>query len=371
MQLPDESDKAVAVVVPVYNRLDLLRDTVESLRSQTLASSEFILVDDRSDPNVREYLNALPLEDTRFRVLHKPEELPRGCQSSRNIGLDAVTAQSVVFLDSDDLLAPSALEDRYAVLCDHSVSDIVVGRQAVFGRDGIKWVNLPHPGGSDLDRLLDVAGRIDVPWVNGGVLIRTSALRKNNIRWRSEFHWDDVAFHFECLLAGLQVHSMELDGAPDSWWRLHEKERYGSVLFSPDGIRNAAAMLAWMRTSLNQKTQLSAGRAHALSRSFFHFCVVLPLDQGNDALALEMIDWAEEDGLVTGRDATRMRAFRSARMTSRISSRVSAVAERIAKDTWMKEFIAESDSTFCSVTPVTSEAASSLQMILHRSAQVS
>ena len=371
MPLPERSDKAVAVVVPVYNRLDLLRDTVESLRSQTLASSEFILVDDRSDENVQEYLKTLPLEDNRFRVLHKPADQPRGCQSSRNMGLDAVTARSVVFLDSDDLLHPACLEERYQALCDDESNDIVVGRQATFGRDGIKWVNLPRPGASDLDRFLDVAGRIDVPWVNGGVLIRTSALRNNSVRWRSEFHWDDVAFHFECLISGMRVTTMDSDGAPDSWWRLHDDERYGSVLFSSDGIRNAATMLAWMRTSLNEKAQLTAGRSHALSRSFFHFCVVLPLDQGKDALALEMIEHAEGDGLVNGRDATRMRAFRSARLTNRVSSRVSAVAERIAKDTWMKEFIARSESTFCSVTPETSDAASSLQMILHRSAHVS
>jgi glycosyltransferase involved in cell wall biosynthesis len=40
---------AVAVIVPVFNRLELLRQTVASLRAQTMARAEFILVDDRSD----------------------------------------------------------------------------------------------------------------------------------------------------------------------------------------------------------------------------------------------------------------------------------------------------------------------------------
>ncbi len=345
--MSDETGKAVAVVVPVYNRLELLRDTIESLRAQTLDSAEFLLVDDRSDGVTAEYLDSLPAADSRFRVLRKPGGIPRGCQSSRNIGLDAARATSIVFLDSDDLLAPRCLEERYAVLEASRGVDIVVGRQAIFSGGAIRWVNLACPGVSELDRFLNMAGRIDVPWVNGGVLIRTAALHESGIRWREEFHWDDVAFHFECLVAGMRASTMGVGGAPDSCYRRQEGEGYGSILFTAAGIRNAAAMFRWMSGALNSSGKLTAARSHALARSFFHFCVVQPLDNGIPALAGELILEAEKHRLVGHADGARMRAYRASRLTRRVSSRASEFAERFARRTWMRDFFAGSASTFC------------------------
>ena len=80
----------VSVIVPVFNRLVLLKATVGSLVSQTLMESEFLLVDDNSQPDVWEYLQELPQIDQRFKVLRKPEHIERGCQSSRNLGLSLV-----------------------------------------------------------------------------------------------------------------------------------------------------------------------------------------------------------------------------------------------------------------------------------------
>ena len=364
MQLPEVSEKAVAVIVPIYNRLDLLRATIESLRAQTLESAEFILVDDRSDAGVWNYLESLPLEDARFRVIRKPEALPRGCQSSRNIGLDAATASSVVFLDSDDLIAPRCLEDRYAHLTEEPTTDIVVGRQALFSSAGIRWVNVPRQDASNLDRFLDMAGRIDVPWINGGAMIRTSALRARGIRWRVEYHWDDVAFHFDCLVAGMRVRWMDFDSAPDSWYRSHDDDRYGAVLSSVDGIRNAARMFTWMGNTMRSRGELTDERSRSLSRSFFHFCVIQPIDQGHPSLASDLIAQAESDALVSTSDAARMRAYRSARLTNRVSSRMSAAADRFARETWVKELISESPATFCSIAPEAPDTESSLRSLL-------
>ena len=364
MQLPEVSEKAVAVIVPVYNRLDLLRATIESLRSQTMANAEFIIVDDRSDDSVWRYLSSLPFEDSRFRVFRKPDELPRGCQSSRNLGLDAASASSVVFLDSDDLIAPRCLEERHALLSEDRAIDIVVGRQALFSSAGVRWINLPVQDASNLDRFLDMGGRIDVPWINGGALIRTAALREHGIRWRPEFHWDDVAFHFDCLLAGMRVRWMDLDTTPDSWYRSHDDNRYGAVLSSPDGIRNAARMFSWMRNSLRSHGELTDVRSRSLSRSFFHLCVVYLIDQGNALLSAELIAQAESAALVSTSEAARMRAYRSVRLTNRISSRVSAAADRVARSTWVKDLISTSPSTFCTIAPDAPDAETSLRSLL-------
>lgn len=351
---------SVAVVVPVFNRLDLLRATVGSLRAQTLETAEFILVDDRSDEEVWDYLERLPGEDPRFRVLRKPDELARGCQVSRNIGLDEARADSILFLDSDDLLTPKCLEERQAVMAGNPETDIVVGRQAILYTDStVRWVNVPRPGISDVDRFVELAGCIDVPWVNGGVLIRMRPLRAAGIRWRPEFTWDDVAFHFECLTAGMRPLAMRLDGPPDSFYRSHDGNRYGSALFTPDGIRNAGGMLSWMVGSLKANGLMTPHRAVALARSFFHFCVRLPIDLGNHALAGDLIDDAARTGLISRGDARWMRVYRAGRVLSRPFGRARHYSDQFARRVWMRRFFSASASTFCTVPPAHSDVVDS------------
>ena len=92
----------VSVVVPVFNRLRLLKDTVESLRSQTMQSAEFLLVDDESESDTFEYLTSLPVADRRFRIIRKPEGVARCGQTSRNWGLQQATARAIMFIYSDE-----------------------------------------------------------------------------------------------------------------------------------------------------------------------------------------------------------------------------------------------------------------------------
>ncbi|MBA2708245.1 MAG: glycosyltransferase family 2 protein [Gemmatimonadaceae bacterium] len=274
---------AIAVVVPVFNRMEFLEATVASLRAQTMNNAEFILVDDRSELHFWRYLESLPGQDRRFRILRKPDHIPRGCQSSRNIGLDACGAKAVMFLDSDDLIGAECLEDRHAMVESNPDADLVVGPQAMFTHPAgpLRWVNVPRPGVSELDRFLDVAGPLDVPWVNGGVVIRMRSLNAAGIRWRPGFHWDDVAFHFECLVAGLRVEWMSFTGPADAYYRMHHGERYGAVLSAPDGVRSATKMFGWMWRTLEDADRGTQRRREALAVSFFHSCVLRSIDAGN------------------------------------------------------------------------------------------
>lgn len=97
----------VSIIVPAYNCIVSLECCVGSIRQQTYTNFELMLVDDGSTDGSGELCDKLAAEDTRIRVIHKPNG---GVSSARNAGIDAATGGYITFCDSDDYLEPDYLE---------------------------------------------------------------------------------------------------------------------------------------------------------------------------------------------------------------------------------------------------------------------
>jgi len=97
---------AVSVIVPTYDRLALLRETIASVLDQTFGDLELIVVDDGSTDGTASYVRALP--DARVRLV----ELPHGGNVSRalNAGVAASRGRWLCVLGSDDVWLPTKLE---------------------------------------------------------------------------------------------------------------------------------------------------------------------------------------------------------------------------------------------------------------------
>ena len=103
---------AVSVVVPTRDRLSLLQATVGSVLDQTLADLEVLVVDDGSSDGSRDWLAEAARRDTRLHWLDRPvlRPGPGGAQVCRNLGLQQACGRALLFLDSDDPLAPTCLQ---------------------------------------------------------------------------------------------------------------------------------------------------------------------------------------------------------------------------------------------------------------------
>ncbi|MEX2250464.1 MAG: glycosyltransferase [Acidimicrobiia bacterium] len=99
-----------SVICPVYNtRPAFLQECVKSVTSQTLSTWELILVDDAStQPDTRTALALLASSDERIQVIRLGENV--GIAGATNAGARVADGQYLVFLDHDDVLAPTALE---------------------------------------------------------------------------------------------------------------------------------------------------------------------------------------------------------------------------------------------------------------------
>jgi hypothetical protein len=221
------------------------------------------------------------------------------------------------------------------------------------------------PTRSDLDRCLDLLDPLDVPWVNGGVMIRTARLRQAGVVWSTRYHWDDLVFHFACLVGGLRSCWMSYDDAlPDAYYRKHGGEHYGQTLQTADGLRNCAGMIGWMMTRLQEVGEWSPSRRHALIRSFFHVCVLRPVDGGEYQLAGELLAAAAANGVLTRAERRRFQGYVAVRRALRASARATYYWNRLVRRVVLREYFASTPWTYGSVCPPSPAAEAALGELL-------
>jgi glycosyltransferase involved in cell wall biosynthesis len=140
------------VVIPTWNRAELIRRAVDSVLAQTFADFEIIVVDDGSDDGTPAELKRIT--DPRVRLLRLDHE---GVSAARNAGVRAATGAYVAFLDSDDEAYPPWLE-RLAEGLRRSAADVAVSGAVTIDPDGAEssWVPAGHETGPD-----DVAPRFE------------------------------------------------------------------------------------------------------------------------------------------------------------------------------------------------------------------
>src|SRR5215831_8324331 len=103
----------VSVVIPAYNRENVIEAAISSVLSQTYRDYEILVVDDGSSDSTPRILKRLTQEDARIKYLQHPAN--RGAQAARNTGIRAAEGRWIAFLDSDDRWLPESLTARLGV----------------------------------------------------------------------------------------------------------------------------------------------------------------------------------------------------------------------------------------------------------------
>jgi glycosyltransferase involved in cell wall biosynthesis len=97
----------VSVIIPAYNAMKYLPDTLESVLKQTLTDFEVAIVNDGSSDNIVEW--ASQIADTRVRLITQENQ---GTAVARNTGIAETTGEYIAFLDADDIWEPTKLEKQ-------------------------------------------------------------------------------------------------------------------------------------------------------------------------------------------------------------------------------------------------------------------
>lgn len=109
----------ISIIVPVYKVEHYLRRCLDSIVAQTFTDWECILVDDGSPDNSGVICDEYAEKDSRFRVVHQENG---GASSARNHGLKLAQGEYICFVDADDIVSPTYLEDFRADGADLYIS---------------------------------------------------------------------------------------------------------------------------------------------------------------------------------------------------------------------------------------------------------
>jgi len=108
------------IVVPVYNKNDVIKTTLESVLAQRFTGFELIIIDDGStDQSVQ---SIATLNDSR---IHLIQQVNQGVSAARNVGISHAKGDWICFLDADDWWHPEYLENVKNTIKLNSQADIV------------------------------------------------------------------------------------------------------------------------------------------------------------------------------------------------------------------------------------------------------
>lgn len=124
--------KSIAVVIPFYNRVELLKVTLDSVMQQTMMPGEIIVVDDGSESDNHEAAKQLISSyDTEINLFRKENG---GTATARNHGFQQSKSDYIIFLDSDDLIMPKRIESDQSLLKENDY-DMIYGPSYTFSDD--------------------------------------------------------------------------------------------------------------------------------------------------------------------------------------------------------------------------------------------
>ncbi|MGW4562405.1 glycosyltransferase family 2 protein [Streptomyces sp. NPDC004561] len=230
------NEGVVTVVVITYNDAERVAEAVDSALAQGDAVGEVVVVDDASTDGTPQLLAELAAADPRVRVVRRADN-SGGCGTPRNDGIDAARSPWLVFLDSDDVLPPKAVDALLAVARRHD-ADVAAGlcvRRELPGGREIRWQEQLFTTESVHD---GVAARPATLWDTLSVnkIYRRDFLLSRRIRF------PDGAAHYEDFVFTARVYAARprLAVTPETVYVWHV--RYGagqaSISLRRDRIQN-------------------------------------------------------------------------------------------------------------------------------------
>ena len=122
-----------SVVIPTHNRLDLLRDAVETVRRQSYSKWELVIFDNASTDDIGGYVTGI--SDQRIRYERSDEFLP--VTDSWNRALNLASGDYVTLLGDDDGLTPGYFERLSKIIDEFSAPDVLYSALYQFLHPGV------------------------------------------------------------------------------------------------------------------------------------------------------------------------------------------------------------------------------------------
>lgn len=227
----------VSVIIPTFNRIDMLAETIQSVRSQSYANTEIIVVDDGSKDGTREKF------ETHDGIIYLHQE-NAGPSAARNRGIRKASGEYLAFLDSDDRWESGFLTECVRELESTGAGFAFANWNVIDENDAITTENVLSSRGA----LMTLLGDSKAPWHKLSSLeIRELFILKTLVppsgilfrRENYEHFWEESLSIGEdqfYVLQGLFAADIDVVWTKEIHWayRLHQSNFYAN---NPEQVR--------------------------------------------------------------------------------------------------------------------------------------
>lgn len=163
----------ISVIIPLFNKVDFIKEAIDSVLNQTFQDFEIIVVDDGSTDGSQEIVKSYT--DKRIRFYQNEKNL--GTAENANRCIELATAPYIARLDADDVMLNNRLAIQYDFMEQHPEIGISSGSLELFGAlNEIK--HLPLRPKQCFAELL-----FDTPIAQGASILRKEIIEENNLRY--------------------------------------------------------------------------------------------------------------------------------------------------------------------------------------------
>lgn len=184
----------VDIIIPVYNKASTIRRCIESVLSQTYSNYKVIIVDDGSTDD--SFRICMSYKNDRVKIISQKNQ---GVGLARNIALEYLTGDKVVFIDADDYVSPSYIAD----LLKYKEYDLVVQGYISCSEDNSLYSKrIPKSIIINQNEFKEVLfdGKffkfLTMPW---NKLFDTRIIKEKKIRFREINRGEDTCFVFDYI----------------------------------------------------------------------------------------------------------------------------------------------------------------------------
>lgn len=268
------SNPLFSVVIPCFNVVSTVVETVESVRRQTLGDFEIVAVDNNSTDATRTVLEQLAHTEPRLRIVHEPVQ---GLAAARNGGIRASRGRYIAFLDADDLFDPDYLQAHADNLADGTVG-LSYSRIRLVDQSG-------HPTGSVTNAPMEGLGPSDLLRTNpctSMVVVHRDVLARAGCFDETLRRVEDQEWLFRVALSGACLRGIDRPLA--------------SYRITPGGLSNdLEAMLASHELVLKAAARVAPAMVASFGRisrgAMLRYCARRALDHNAGASAARGYLW--------------------------------------------------------------------------------
>jgi glycosyltransferase involved in cell wall biosynthesis len=174
----------ISIILPVYNAETTVRDTIDSIFSQTYHDWELIIINDQSTDDTVKVLNTYrhtKNEMGRVPVVLNTEDIhEKGIVSALNLGISHAGGEYIARMDADDKMRPNRLDLQYRAMEQNPSINLLAGDAQLFGINGESYL-MSTNSLSQLDERCSI--------VHPTVMWRKAYFDKHGLTYRKEYEY--------------------------------------------------------------------------------------------------------------------------------------------------------------------------------------